>query len=127
MDIKKMEQLEYFCSLKGTTEEKIVSAENALGVTFSEEYRSYLKQYALASMNGHELTGIVDSKRLNVVDVTFKNRKINPDISQDLYVVEELHIDDVVVWQNECGQIYQTIGASKPVKIYDSFMEYIEE
>lgn len=133
MDIKKMEQLEYFCSLKGTTEEKIVSAENALGVTFSEEYRSYLKQYALASMNGHELTGIVGSMRLNVADVTFKNRKINPSIPlilfflRDLYVIEELHIDDIVVWQNECGQIYQTIGVSKPVKICDSLMEYIEE
>ena len=126
MNIKQIEELEYFRSLCGVSKEKISEAETALGVTFSEEYKSYLKQYALASMNGHELTGIVDSKRLNVVDVTIKHREINPDIPENLYVLEELNIDDVVVWQDENGLVFQTIGTSEPVKICDSLVEYVE-
>ncbi|MGN0606615.1 MAG: SMI1/KNR4 family protein [Oscillospiraceae bacterium] len=126
MDIKAIENMKNFCSLKGTSEEKIIDAENSLGVTFSEEYKSYLNQYALASMNGHELTGIVDSKRLNVVDVTIKHREINPDIPKNLYVLEELNIDDVVAWQDENGLVFQTIGTSEPVKICDSLVEYVK-
>ena len=126
MDIKAIENMKNFCSLKGTSEKIIIDAENSLGVTFSEEYKSYLKQYALASMNGHELTGIVDSKRLNVVDVTIKHREINPGIPENLYVLEELNIDDVVVWQDENGLVFQTIGTSEPVKIFDSLVEYVE-
>lgn len=127
MDIKSLEQLENFHSLKGTTEEKITAAENALGLTFAKDYHSYLKQYALASMNGHELTGIVASKRLNVADVTLRNRENNPDISKNLYVIEELYIDHAVAWQDEKGWVYQTIGASEPVKIFDSLSEYVTE
>ena len=127
MDIKSLEQLESFRSLKGTTEEKITAAENALELTFAKDYHSYLKQYALASMNGHELTGIVASKRLNLADVTLRNRENNPDIPKNLYVLEHLYIDHAFAWQDEKGRVYRTIEASEPVKIFDSLSEYVAE
>ena len=126
MSIKELEKMNNFCSLKGVSHEIIKEYAELLHLNFSNEYTNYLKQYALASVNGHEITGIVNSKRLNVADVTMKNRKFNPEIPMNLYVIEELQIDDIVVWQDENGIIYQTVGISKPKKIFSSMVDYLK-
>ena len=43
-----------------------------------------------------------------------------------LYVIEETHMDDIVIWQNAKGEIYQTAPNAKPIKICDSLAEYVE-
>lgn len=123
-----LEQLKRFtCFNAGVSAstEKITLAENELGVCFSEEYKEYLKGYGIASVYGHELTGIFDSKRLNVVDVTFSERQYNDNIPKDWYVLEQAHIDDIVIWQNEKGEIFQTCPGNQPLKIADSIIEYL--
>ena len=105
--------------------EQIDMAEKALGLQFSEEYREYLSAFGAASIYGHEFTGICTAKRLDVVSVTIYERERNPQIPENYYVLEQLNIDDVVIWQAQNGNIYQTIGGSEPIKICDSFCNYI--
>ena len=99
-------------------------AEKQLGIAFTEEYKKYLQNIGLASYDGHELTGICSSKRLNVVDVTLDARKIHP-VPSDWYVIEEANIDDIVIWQAPNGAIYQSTPQSKPQQIANSFSDYI--
>lgn len=115
-----------YCSLGPVSESEIVDAENKLGVKFSKEYTEIIKEFGVFSCSGHELTGICNSKRLNVVDVTLAEREINP-YASDLYVIETANIDSIVIWQSCDGGIYCTKDDSKPTKICESLIEYLEK
>ncbi|SDB05008.1 SMI1-KNR4 cell-wall [Ruminococcaceae bacterium FB2012] len=104
----------------------ITETEASIGLKFSAEFKEYLKTFGIAAVNGHELTGISKSKRLNVVDVTISERGYNPSIPMDWYVVEQANIDGIVIWQNKKGEIFQTIPRADPIKLCDSLAEYIE-
>lgn len=66
--------------LKGATDEEILQAEKSLGLEFDAEFRKYISVYGVASFNGHELTGICKSRRLNVVDATIEAKEKNTHI-----------------------------------------------
>ena len=106
-------------------ENDISLMESQLSVCFSVDYKLYLKEYGYIVYDGHELTGFCKVKRLNVVDVTLEEQSINPLVPTDWYVIEQLHIDGIVIWQTSTGEIYQTAPAAKPKKICDSLAEYI--
>ncbi len=113
-----------YIALNGADMASIESAESSLSLKFSAEYKNYLVTCGAASADGHEFTGIVDSKRLNVVDATIRAREVNPDVPADLYVVEEMTIDHIVIWQAENGSVYKTVGSNWPELIFDSLAEY---
>ncbi len=110
---------------KGATITEIIDAETKLSVSFSKEYKHYLSSVGFAIYEGHELTGICKAKRLNVVDVTLSERNITPDVPADWYVIEQLNIDGIVIWQSTTGAIYQTSPNTKPIKICDSLADFI--
>ncbi len=114
-----------FRSLGPVNKEEIKKAEKALGVKFAKEYKELLSEYGLFSCHGHEFTGICKSKSLNVVDVTLAEREINPNVLQ-LYVIETLNIDSIVIWQSSNGAVYRTKGLSTPKKISESLIEYLD-
>ena len=105
--------------------QQIETAEQALGVHFSREYREYISQFGVASTYGHELTGICSFPRLNVVDVTRKQWTLNPLVPTALYVVEELNMDNAVVWQSEIGEIFLSQPNTVPTRIAESLIEYL--
>ena len=110
----------------GVSNEKIKEAEIELNANFSNDYRSYLLEFGVASFNGHELTGICNFPRLNVVNVTKEEREYFPNGTDNLYVVERANIDGIVIWQSSSGEIYQSIPNHKLTKIAASLKEYIE-
>lgn len=124
--VNKLLALPAFCSLVGVSAEQISNAENALTLHFSSDYREYLRAFGIASAGGHELTGICNSKRLNVVDVTLAERSITPGIPQNWYVLEEANIDGIVIWQNSTGEIFQTRPGREAVKLADSICDYLD-
>lgn len=83
--------------------------------------------FGIAVFAGHELTGICDRKRLDVVRNTFNQRELNLFIPKDWYVIETLDIDGVVIWQDGSGKIYQTVPGGRRILIADSLREYIAE
>lgn len=109
----------------GADDEAIHKAEVLLQLHFSDEYCKYLKTYGVAAVNGHEFTGICSLKWLDVVAATLSERERKHHVPNDFYVLEQLNIDDVVIWQSGDGTVYRTVGDSMPVKICDSFCEYI--
>lgn len=120
-----MQGMPGFCALSGASVEEIARAEEELGVLFANDYRSYVETLGVASFEGHELTGVCKPKRLHVVEVTKEERAQNESISTDWYVLEQTHIDGIVVWQSSDGSIYQSIPGGGSKKIYDSLEAYI--
>lgn len=111
--------------LKGATDEDIRRAEIDLGLEFAQDYHDLLSEYGVISWDGHEFTGICSSNRLNVVDVTRNERHKNLKVSMDMYVVEIVNIDSIVIWQSLSGEIFKTVMDSEPVKLCSSLVEYI--
>lgn len=114
-----------FVSLDGASFQNVQDAEKTLGLRFSQEYREYVQEFGVASFQGHELTGICSIPYLNVVDVTITEKKLMQRIEPSWYVIEEAHIDGIVIWQNEMGHVYQTSPSCPPIKIANSLLEYI--
>lgn len=114
-----------FYSIGNISEENIKEAELILNIRFASDYRMIIKEYGAVSFSGHELTGICNSKRLNVVDVTKEERKYNK-VPEDWYVIEQANIDDIVIWQDTNGVVYQTMPNKKPIKLCNSLLEYID-
>lgn len=115
-----------FFSRPGASEDQIQSAETLLGLTFAKEYREYASALGAATFESHELTGICASTRLNVVDVTEAERPKYPELPKDWYVLEQLNIDDVSIWQASSGEVYQLMPGAQPIKLSSSLSEYIE-
>ena len=92
---------------------------------FTIEYREYVSEFEAVSYYGHELTGVCKASEADVVNITFDERKFLKGIPNNWYVIEQMHIDGIVVWQSEDGTIYRTVPNTEPVKLCDLFMEYI--
>lgn len=115
-----------FVALQGADEKTARSAEQTLGVKFADDYRQYVLAYGAASFEGHELTGVCSAPRLNVVEVTKEERSFADSIPQNWYVIEQTHIDGIVIWQAQSGEIYSSSPEHKPLKIFNSLCDYIE-
>jgi len=123
---KVMKELPDFFGLSGASEEQIASAERELQTHFASDYREYLAAYGIASANGHELTGLCSSRRLNVVEVTKTMAAQYSGVPSDWYVIEQANIDGIVVWQSPDGSVYQTQIGADSVLISNGLLEYIK-
>ena len=113
-----------FSTGKGTPESQIQQAETALSVKFAPDYRQCLQEFGAISYRAHELTGFSMDETLDVVAVTKRFRQKH-NVSEKLYVIEEAHIDGIVVWQDTNGAVYETDPYSNPRKIAGSLYEYL--
>ncbi len=112
--------------LNGAEDNVISDAEDRLGLEFAPEYKDYLKTYGLLSVGAHELTGICPSKRLNVVDSTLREKEDNAAIPNDMYLVEYIGVENLTIWQNTKGEVFEVPYKGSPLKIYDSLADYIK-
>ena len=76
-----------YIGANGRSEEEILHAEKALGISFAEDYREYLAKIGLACFDGHELTGLTNTARLDVVSLTKEKREQFGDFVSSRYVV----------------------------------------
>lgn len=118
---------DFVCFPKGALKDDVANAEVTLGLKFAKEYCEYTEEVGAASANGHEFTGVVNSKYLNVVTATQSARKKNPDIPDELYVVENLNADGIVIMQDAGGKIYEAGVDTEVKKIAGSLSDYIKE
>lgn len=123
--IEVMRSLPQMESCAPVSEAEIKKAEKELGLSFSDEYKAYVKEFGEVSANSVELTGIIDVAYLNVVTSTKEKWQFNPLVSHDMYVVEDTCIDGIIIWQTQKGGIFKSLPNEKPNKIADSLAEYL--
>lgn len=113
-----------FIGSNGRSKEEIELAETMLEVAFARDYRNYLEKIGLACFDGHELTGLTKTDRLNVVTVTMEQRERFGKIASTWYVIEEANIYGIVIWQDTEGFVYEAASNAKVKKVADSLSEY---
>lgn len=123
--IQIVNSLSELLQLRSATAIQITDAELRLRVSFAEEYKEYLAAFGAIMADGIELTGIAKSEHRNVVTVTQKEWELNPKIPHNMYVIENTHIDGIVIWQDTNGLIYQSSPSSEAKQIATSLTDYI--
>lgn len=113
-----------FIGSNGRSKEEIELAETMLEVAFARDYRNYLEEIGLACFDGHELTGLTKTDRLNVVTVTMEQREQFGKIASTWYVIEEANIYGIVIWQDTEGFVYEAASNANVKKVADSLSEY---
>lgn len=122
-----IEALEDMRHLKPATPSEVRDAEQALGLRFAEDYREYTLTYGVISARGAELTGVTSAKRLDVVEVTKRERELNPQLPDDYYVIENLAVDGVIALQDGSGAVYLSAPGRAPVYACASLAAYLEK
>lgn len=127
--IDAMRTLENFRFAKPASREDIEKAEKTLGLTFSEEYNTYLFLFGSVSARGVELNGLFPAskpaERLDVICQTQKARKQYPNLDKNLYVVADDDFLNCLIAQDVTGQLYKIHPNGKVKKYLQSFSTYI--
>lgn len=118
--------LENLLPLKPASIEDVENVEIELALPLAEEYKEYLLVFGAIMADDVELTGIAKSKTRDVVQVTKREWAANSRINHNLYVVENVGIDGIIIWQNGSGKVYESRPNCGAVKIADSLVEYLD-
>ena len=121
--ISKMKNL---ISLNPATESDVKTIEQELGLALSKEYKEYLLQFGAILADNVELTGFAKAKTRNIVSVTKQEWILNNMVPHDMYVVEILGMDGIIIWQDSRGYIYETIPTKEPKMIFTSLTDYLK-
>ncbi|WP_285824889.1 SMI1/KNR4 family protein [Schaedlerella arabinosiphila] len=122
-----VDNLQDLLFLEPAKQEDIRNIENELKLTLAEEYKEYLLKYGAVIAENVELTGIAKSKDRNVISVTKREWEVNDKIKHDMYVVENLGIDGIMIWQESSGKIYESMPNCDAKLIAGSLAEYLKE
>lgn len=112
-------------SLTPATQVEITKVETELELVLADEYKEYVGRYGAILADGVELTGVAKSKNRNVIEVTRREWELNPLVPKNMYVIENLGIDGVIIWQDSKGKIYESIPNSSVRYIAESLSEYL--
>ena len=112
--------------LKPATTEMIENIEIELALPLAEEYKEYLLKYGAIMADDVELTGVAKSKNRDVVQVTKREWASNSKIKHNLYVVENVGIEGIIIWQDGSGKIFESSPNNEAKQIANSLAEYLE-
>ena len=105
--------------------DQIGNTEKKLGLSFATEYKVFLSTVGACLCFGHEIKGIADNSNLSVLDATVEARKSLDLIPHSWYVIEDFHMDGIIILQDKNGSVYQMAPETAPFKIADSLEAYL--
>lgn len=114
-----------FCAIGAAEFREIEIAEKNLGVSFADDYMEYVLAFGAASFCSRELTGICKSERLNVLSATNRARQYYHDFPKNMYVIEELLFDHIVMIQNCEGMVFSYGPSEKVEEVAGSLRAYL--
>lgn len=112
------------------SDETIEKAEKELNLKFANDYREYVSAFGAIWSEKITVSGIIDGdKDFGVVELTNRLRPLySPQTPHSFYVIEDVGVDGLVIWQDKNSAIYQSIPGSEPFRIHDNlsgFLEYV--
>lgn len=111
---------------KGVDSDHIKQAQNELSLKFADDYIEYLTKFGQITFTSHEMTGIVSSKRLNVVECTKFERESKDNFPSNMYIIEDTHFEGMIIIQDNFGKVYELHQNGICILIYKSLSDYIE-
>ena len=116
-----------FKMAKPAEQEEINDAERKLGLSFAADYKSFLSTVGACICFGHEIKGITDNPNLDVISSTEEAWNQMNLIPHSWYVIEDTHIDGIVILQDKNGVVYQMAPEMMPMKIAYNLESYLSE
>lgn len=110
---------------KGVSADEIAKAEKSLALSFSDEYKDYLKEAGFLSFFSHEFTGLGSEGYLNVVEATKSERELDKDFPSDCILLENVGIDGLMILHDASGAVYSYANGKK-TKISDSLFGFLK-
>lgn len=107
--------------------DQIAAAEKELGITFSPDYKTFLAGVGACICFGHEIKGITDNANLDVVRSTKEVRERFDLVPHSWYVIEDTHIDSIIILQDKNGNIYQMAPGVPARKTAYNLESYLSE
>lgn len=104
---------------------QINAAETKLNLIFANDYREFIQYLGAMVYKNNELCGIAPFPSLDVVDRTMHAREADAAFPQSMYVISELHIDGILILQNQKGEIFQYSPLRFAKKIFNSLSDFI--
>lgn len=123
--IETIKKIGVYTKTKPASESDVLRVEKELGIKLADEYKEYVMEYGAIRICGLELTGVTRGQVRDVAVVTKTEKEYNKNISDDMYVVEELGIDSILILQDSEGMIYINSPIHKTKKIFGSLSEYL--
>lgn len=124
--IQAISGLDHLYVLLPASPESVAEAEHYLGLQFAPDYKAYVQRFGAISACGIELTGVTTSRRLDVVAVTKMNRAMNSNIPLDMYVIEDMAIDGLLILQDATGAVYSAPPHGVPRKVFNCLADYVK-
>lgn len=124
--IEIIKNLNNLISLKPATMDEVEDVEIDLALPLAEDYKEYLLTFGAIIVDDVELTGVAKSKNRNVVQVTKREWAVNDQIGHKLYVIENVGIDGIIIWQDGSGTVYESRPNHSATKIAESLADYLE-
>lgn len=128
--IKIIESLENLCEPHPANIEQVEEAQRILGVKFADDYTQLLLKHGPLVAKGIELLGIADPKfeYINVVPNTLREYEYDKTAPKNMYVIEDIGIDGLLIWQDQTGAVYGKMRFDTELeKLSNSLAEYIIE
>ena len=104
---------------------QINAAEKKLNLSFANDYREFVQYLGALAYKNYELCGIVPYPSLDVVSCTLRARESDAAFPQSMYVISELHIDGILILQNQKGEIFRYLPLQYTKKIFHSLSDFI--
>lgn len=123
--INVINSFENILSLKPASIVDVEGIEIELALYLAEEYKEYLLEFGAVIADDLELTGFAKSKNRDVVQVTKREWEANDEIKHNMYVIENLGIEGIVIWQDSSGIVYESKPNQFAKKIADNLSEYL--
>lgn len=105
----------------------IDAAEKRLGLSFASDYKSFLSFIGACICFGHEIKGISDNPNLNVISATEEARRQYELLPHSWYVIEDTHMDGILIMQDKNGTVYKMAPDRMPEKIAYNLESYLAE
>ena len=105
---------------------QINKAETKLNLRFANDYREFVQYLGALVYRNSELCGIVPYPSLDVVNRTIHARETDAAFPQSMYVISELHIDGILILQNQRGEIFRYMPHQFTKKIANSLSDYLQ-
>lgn len=122
--IEAIESLNEVVSLPALEEHCVLEAQDILNLKFAPEFIEYSRHFGAISAESIELFGITNHKQLSVIERTVQQRKENEIFPKNMYVIEDLGIEGLVLAQDDKGKIFR-ISRFSMSQVADSLTEYI--
>lgn len=110
---------------KPASSKQITDAQNELGLKFPKEFIEYVKEFGNISFDGSEWCGLNVSGRLNTVNATKQERKLNEDFPKDCFMIENQGIEGLVTVMSTHGTIYDVRYSTKK-EVCSSLTTYVD-